>query len=261
MATTAASPGCARRELRSAAPRAPRHRLRGVPRARLERVLFVPAAAPPHKDGGARTPAAVRLELTSLAIDDDLRFTASGIEIERGLVYTVDTLRALGRRYAGHDLVFIMGSDSLLQLEAWHEPDELLSLCTLAVAPRPGDPPAAIAAAAERWGADRVVLLDVPALDRLVVGHPGARGAGPAHPLSGAAPGRAVHPGVGALPVTGIDRASAEALIAERLSPRRREHSHRVAAEAVALARALRRLRRAGRDRRPAARLLPRTRR
>ncbi len=131
----------------------------------LERVLFVPAAAPPHKDGGERTSAAIRLELTSLALDDDLRFTTSGIEIERGLVYTTDTLRALADRFHGHDLVFIMGSDSLLQLETWHEPDRLLSLCTLAVAPRPGDLPEAIAAAAERWGPERVAQLDVPALD------------------------------------------------------------------------------------------------
>jgi nicotinate-nucleotide adenylyltransferase len=129
----------------------------------LERVLFVPAAAPPHKGGVARTPAAVRLELTSLAIDDDLRFTASGVEIERGLVYTVDMLRALRDRYE-HELVFIMGSDSLLQLESWHQPDELLSLCSLAVAPRPGDSPVAIAAAAERWGDYQVTVLDVPSL-------------------------------------------------------------------------------------------------
>jgi nicotinate-nucleotide adenylyltransferase len=130
----------------------------------LERVLFVPAAAPPHKGGGERTPAATRLELTSLAIDDDLRFTASGIEIERSLAYTADTLRALGERHAGHDLVFIMGSDSLLQLETWHAPDELLSLCSLAVAPRPGDAPEAIAAAAARWGRYQVTVLDAPAL-------------------------------------------------------------------------------------------------
>jgi len=58
-----------------------------------------------------------------------------------------------------------MGSDSLLQLDTWHAPDELLSLCTLAVAPRPGDSPEAIAAAAARWGGHRVTLLDVPALD------------------------------------------------------------------------------------------------
>jgi nicotinate-nucleotide adenylyltransferase len=130
----------------------------------LERVLFVPAAAPPHKGGGERTPASTRLELTSLAIDDDLRFTASGIEIERGLTYTADTLRALGERHAGHELVFIMGSDSLLQLETWHAPDELLSLCSLAVAPRPGDAPEAIAAAAARWGHYQVTVLDAPPL-------------------------------------------------------------------------------------------------
>ena len=131
----------------------------------LERVLFIPAAAPPHKGTGERSSAAVRLEMTSLAIDDDLRFTASGIEIERGLVYSVDVLRALAERYAGRDLVFIMGSDSLLQLETWHEPEELLSLCSLAVAPRPGDAPEAIATAAARWGDYQVVPLDVPLLD------------------------------------------------------------------------------------------------
>jgi nicotinate-nucleotide adenylyltransferase len=130
----------------------------------LERVLFVPAAAPPHKDGRQRTAAAARLELTVLATDDDLRFTASGIEIERGLVYTADTMRALGERYAGHDLVFIAGSDSLLQLETWHEPEELLTLCTLAVARRPGDAPEEIAAVARRWGAGNVVQLHAPAL-------------------------------------------------------------------------------------------------
>jgi nicotinate-nucleotide adenylyltransferase len=131
----------------------------------LARVLFVPAAAPPHKGARERTLAGVRLEMTSLAIDDDLRFTASGIEIERGLVYSTDTLRALGIRYADYDLVFIMGSDSLLQLETWHEPEELLSLCSLAVAPRPGDSPEAIAAAAARWGDHQVQVLDVPLMD------------------------------------------------------------------------------------------------
>lgn len=131
----------------------------------LERVLFVPAAAPPHKGGGERTPARVRLEMTSLAIDDDLRFTTSGVEIERGLVYTVDTVRALRERHVGHGVVFIMGADSLLQLESWHEPEELLSLCDLAVAPRPGDAPEDVAAAVSRWGEDRVRLLDLPALD------------------------------------------------------------------------------------------------
>jgi nicotinate-nucleotide adenylyltransferase len=131
----------------------------------LARVLFVPAAAPPHKGTDERTSAGARLEMASLAIDDDLRFTVSGIEIERGLVYSADMLRALSTRYADHDLVFIMGSDSLVQLETWHEPEEILSVCSLAVAPRPGDSPEAIAAAAARWGDHQVTLLDVPLMD------------------------------------------------------------------------------------------------
>ena len=131
----------------------------------LERVLFVPAAAPPHKDLSERTAAATRLELAAAATDDDLRFTASGIEIERGLVYTVDLLGALEDRYPDRDLVFILGSDSLLQLETWHDTPGVLSRCTLAVAPRPGDSPQAIAAAAARWGPDGVVVLDTPALE------------------------------------------------------------------------------------------------
>jgi nicotinate-nucleotide adenylyltransferase len=102
----------------------------------LERVLFVPAAAPPHKDLEERTAADVRLQMTALAIADDTRFAASGLEIEHGLVYTRDTLTAVAERYPGRDLVFIMGSDSLLQFDAWHDPEGILERCILAVAPR-----------------------------------------------------------------------------------------------------------------------------
>lgn len=128
----------------------------------LERVLFVPAAAPPHKDLEEHTAADVRLEMTALAVADDMRFVESGLEIERGLVYTRDTLSAVAERFPGRDLVFIMGSDSLLQLHTWHDPDAILELCTLAVAPRPGDDLAAVAAAVARWGAGRITVLEAP---------------------------------------------------------------------------------------------------
>jgi len=130
----------------------------------LQHVLFVTAAAPPHKEGRERTPAGVRIQLTELAVEDDIRFLASTIEVERDLVYTVDLLSALAERRPDNELVFIMGSDSLLQLGTWHEPEKILDLCTLAVAPRPGDSPEAIREAAARWGGDRTRLLDVPPL-------------------------------------------------------------------------------------------------
>ena len=78
----------------------------------LERVLFVPAAAPPHKDAHLATPAEVRMEMTQLAVEDDLRFVESGLEIERELVYTRDMLDAVATRFPNRDLFFIMGSDS-----------------------------------------------------------------------------------------------------------------------------------------------------
>lgn len=128
----------------------------------LERVLFVPAATPPHKDPGHRTTAAERLTMTEVAVEHDPRFEVIGIEMERDLVYTRDTVRAVADRFPDHDLVFIMGSDSLLQLETWHDPEGILAICTLAVAARPGDDSEAVAAATGRWGASRARLMEAP---------------------------------------------------------------------------------------------------
>lgn len=128
----------------------------------LEAVLFVPAAAPPHKAGTARTPAALRLEMARAAVAGDPRFRVSDIEVARGLVYTCDLLAALAEGQPGRDLVFIMGADSLLQLETWHQPERVVALAHLAVAPRQGCDPVAVAAVRERWGAGRVTLLDAP---------------------------------------------------------------------------------------------------
>lgn len=130
----------------------------------LQQVLFVPAAAPPHKTAAERSPAAVRLELAALAVADDPRFAVSDVEIEHAIVYTRDTLTALSAAYPEHDLVFVMGSDSLLQLETWRDPETLLGLCSLAVALRPGDSPAEVAVIAARWGAPSVTTLDLPPL-------------------------------------------------------------------------------------------------
>jgi nicotinate-nucleotide adenylyltransferase len=133
-------------------------------RLSLERVLFAPASSPPHKDFGGRTASSTRLEMTELAVEEDSRFAVSGLEIERGLVYTRDALAATAECHRGHDLVFIMGSDSLLQFDTWEDPRGILELCTLAVALRPGDDREVVAAAAAAWSEERVSLLDPPLL-------------------------------------------------------------------------------------------------
>lgn len=126
----------------------------------LERVLFVPAVAPPHRHVADGVPADVRLEMTRRAVAGDERFAVSAVEIDARLSFTLDTLGALREAFPGHELDFIIGSDSLLQFGSWHRPEAILGLCRLAVATRPGDDPAAVAEAREAWGAERVVLLD-----------------------------------------------------------------------------------------------------
>ena len=130
----------------------------------LERVLFAPAAAPPHKVAESSTSADIRLEMTALAVADDARFAVSEVEMERGLIFTRDTMAAVAARHPGYDLAFIMGSDSLLQFDAWHDPAGVLELCTLLVAVRPGDDRGAVAAAAARWGAGSVVVIEAPVI-------------------------------------------------------------------------------------------------
>ena len=131
----------------------------------LEQLVFLPAAAPPHKEIADDVPADVRLEMTRLAVGDDERFTVSSVEIDLGLRFTVDTLAELRRRHAGAPLVFVAGSDMLLRFETWHEPAAILALAVLAVAPRSGDDRQAIARAAARWGAGKVVVLPSATID------------------------------------------------------------------------------------------------
>jgi nicotinate-nucleotide adenylyltransferase len=131
----------------------------------LEKVLFVPAARPPHKSIDDGTPAEVRLEMTRLAVAGDPRFEVSAVEIEQDLVYTLDTVAAIRQAYDGYRLYFIMGSDSLLQFETWHQPGAILALCRLAVALRPGDDEREVDEVARGLGRGFAVVLKTAMID------------------------------------------------------------------------------------------------
>jgi nicotinate-nucleotide adenylyltransferase len=112
---------------------------------RLDRVLFVPAARPPHKMDEDVTPAADRAAMVGLAIAGNPAFVMSEIELQRdGPSYTVDTIRELtdeaARQGVARDLYFILSAEMLAGLNGWHEPAALLDLARLAVVPRPGTP-------------------------------------------------------------------------------------------------------------------------
>ena len=107
----------------------------------LDTVLLIPAAVPPHKKLSANTPpAALRLEMTRLAVRELPYALVSDIELRRGgTSYTADTLAALREEYPNDELFLLMGTDMLLSFSSWYHPERILSAATLAVAHRGKD--------------------------------------------------------------------------------------------------------------------------
>lgn len=107
----------------------------------LHRVIFVPAAHPPHKPGAAMAGAADRLEMLKIALSGHPRFEVSDEEIARGGVsYTVDTLRRLREKWPDASLYFIIGGDTIRELHTWRDIDQVLRLAEVVTVGRPGIP-------------------------------------------------------------------------------------------------------------------------
>ena len=103
----------------------------------LDRILFVPAAVPPHKSPAYLAPAEDRFAMVRLATAGHPRFEVSDLELRRaGPSYTVDTLEALGIPPA--DLFLIVGSETFLDFLTWRAPRRIAALARLVVVPRVG---------------------------------------------------------------------------------------------------------------------------
>lgn len=103
----------------------------------VDRVLFVPAAQPPHKPAAHLAPAADRFAMVRLAIAGHEHLAVSDVELRRaGTSYTVDTLEELRR--AGDELFLLVGSETFLDLLTWREPARIARLARLVIVPRAG---------------------------------------------------------------------------------------------------------------------------
>jgi nicotinate-nucleotide adenylyltransferase len=127
----------------------------------LDRIIFVPAARPPHKEEVVAASAMHRYEMVSLATVFTPYFTVSPIELQReGKSYSVETVREF-QRLSGPDttLYFVVGVDTFLEMSGWREAKELLTLARVIVTARPG------------WRLDEMEHLLAPEQRRLL-GHP-----------------------------------------------------------------------------------------
>lgn len=103
----------------------------------LDEVWFMPSGHPPHKKNHEITDPDLRLAMTKLAIRGKSGLVCSDFEVKRnGNTYTAQTLRLLRETYPQHQFFFIIGADSLYEIENWYEPDQVLSQAVLLAARR-----------------------------------------------------------------------------------------------------------------------------
>lgn len=94
----------------------------------LDILYIIPTGVTPHKAMQGDATARDRLEMCRLAFAGMEGVVVSDLEMKReGKSYTVDTLRELydpdGR------LFLLMGTDMLMTLDQWRQPDEIFRLC------------------------------------------------------------------------------------------------------------------------------------
>ncbi len=104
----------------------------------LAEVWIIPANRQPLKPDPDAS-GEERLAMCRLAAEGDALLRVCDLELVRpALSYSIDTVRALTRSHPGYRWWFLTGTDSLLTLPDWREPDALLSLCRVVAVERGG---------------------------------------------------------------------------------------------------------------------------
>ena len=109
---------------------------------KLDKLIFVPAFIPPHKDASEVISARDRLAMVRLAIKDNPVFDVSTYEVDsKKKSYSIDTLKEFRSIYGDEtQLCFITGSDSLKDLFSWKDVNDIFKISKFIVANRPGYP-------------------------------------------------------------------------------------------------------------------------
>lgn len=129
---------------------------------KLDKVLFIPAATPPHKTNIEIIPAEQRSRMLRLATKSNPFFGVSDIELHRkGKSFTIDTLIELKGRFPKSIFYYLLGIDLLIEFDTWKNPDRILEECTLVAMNRPD----ADLARVDKELLRKVELVNVPNLD------------------------------------------------------------------------------------------------
>lgn len=101
-----------------------------VAEAELDKLIIMPSYIPPHKVYNSSVTCEERLDMCHIAFSDIEKATVSDLEISRGgTSYTYLTLQELSKENS--ELYFLCGTDMILSLDTWKNPDIIFSLAKI----------------------------------------------------------------------------------------------------------------------------------
>ena len=104
----------------------------------FDRVVIVPTFNPPHKEDSVIDFDTRVALINKLFKKSGINYAVDDIEKQRGDGnYAVEVVSALKEKYGG-ELYYLIGGDSLVNIETWHKPELLFPLVTLVVCGRDG---------------------------------------------------------------------------------------------------------------------------
>jgi len=106
-------------------------------RFNFEKILFVPAANPPHKTNRAQAPYEDRIRMAQLACECDRRFEVSRIEEGSERSYSITTIEKL-KECGIAPIGFLIGADAFAEIESWHRWKDVVHSVEFIVVTRPG---------------------------------------------------------------------------------------------------------------------------
>lgn len=105
----------------------------------LDKVIFIPAGNPPHKQNQKKTDKLHRYRMVQLATEKYPQFEVSDFDVKNEKPnYSYITINHFKEEYPDSEIFFIIGADSLRDFPFWMKYRELATMCKFIVVPRPG---------------------------------------------------------------------------------------------------------------------------
>ncbi|KLI51484.1 nicotinate-nucleotide adenylyltransferase [Brachyspira hyodysenteriae] len=106
-----------------------------------DKVIFIPAKIPPHKNISGEASNEDRLNMLKLSIENDERFLLDEYELNNdGVSYTINTLNYLYKNYDIEGKIgLIIGADLVKDFDKWREPEKISAISNITVVNREDD--------------------------------------------------------------------------------------------------------------------------